>query len=874
MPGMFRARKILIHEKTFALLKLWEKILLSKGISDKENKHLFPDQKQLREMSIIETGARKSIEFISNKPHKVYQRDLPAHSFTFELNCEKVFELYCMALDEIYENANIKLLKTDNEVIDSHYILLGELLKRIVAQILDNRNLPNPHSDNENIYIIAFYEFCSELGKTEALIYREGIFTREPLFGKVMTPFAEHIGKMYEWEKYLKAAVNYNNIILKARNTARSCNKYFFTLINQIKQYLCIELIEELDHGDLNPDHIKHRYNNTVSNILKKSDNPKIKKKAKEILQYSITPTFTETQTFILASISDPAHSKLEPKKSKLEKLKQLYQFMNESQLIFRAFAAFDRIIAATGWTTIVLGVLNLDCFKSLIKSLTNKYQSILFIDQSLLSGSLGKEIIQSGTLDLKPLDLFSDTACGYLTSLASPRVQMQLLEWLKEDIEFLKLMENAIGLKLINTNNLPEGFQQLLNFNCEQQEMHFQSQHRTNVIGDQNNVDNISLDYLGNYAIQQAILYINHRKGDTKMSKSFFEIMAEKLNASLNTDFKAKSLREMCKQYYLAEGYNGKEKDKKHKHRKNKLKDWYVELATEYPSFVLSKKLDEINKYQIIEREPEKITAKNSNIQEPESILGHALIEGRILCQLHKHSQYERLKEFKDFYVTFIMPHETRTGESNTFTYESYHVDEGLITHFSKNLIDAPLNHNKIHIICKNGIYATKLDELPLENITPIQNSPTNTTDITESQTDKTEPVEVMPRRPSREMERWNNHSLFPNLSSKKIKFILDLKDSVDRYRSEGPCKSSIIPNGIIYFRQALRFNTSNISEAELITIINMLSKNKDNNEEGNAMHLYKKFYDRAQRQFPDLIQMAKVETHNQVVSARKQRK
>lgn len=859
MPGTFKTRKILIHGKTYALLKLWEKVLLSNGISDKENKYLYPDQKQLREMSIIETGVRKSMEFILNKPYKVYQRDLTAHTFSFELNNEKVFNLYCMALDEIYEDSNIKLLETDHEIIDSHYILLGELLKRLVAQILDNRNLPNPTTDNENCYLAAFSEFCRELGKTEALIYKEGVFTSEPLFGNVMTPFAEHIGKLYEWERYLKAAVNYNNIILKARNTARTCNKYFFTLINQIKQYLCIELADHLNQGDLNPDHIDYRYDTIIRNIIVKNNNTKLNRKAKIILGNSLVPAFTNEQALILASINDTNRSKLEPNESKLIKLKKLFQFMNESQLNFKAFESFDRIVASTGWTAIVLGVINLDGFKHLIKSLTTKYQSILLIDQSLLSGSLGKEIIQSGAIDLKQLDLFSDIACGYLTSLTSPKIQMQLLKWLQEDIEFLKIVENVIGLRLINIKNLPMNFQQLLNLNPKEQEIYCKSNHGEKLRGGNNNADNILSDSSSRYAIQEAVLYVNHLKGDKKMSKNLFELMADQLNNISKCNFTEKSLREMCKQYYLAEDQDSNQKSKQHDRRKNKLKNWYVDLVTEYPTLAASKKLDEINKYQV------------------DATIGHALIEGRILCQLHKHSKYANLKQFKEFYVTFVIPDEVKLGTPQTYSYQSYWVDKKSVKHFNVNLINKPRNDGKIHILSKNGVYASSLDEFPSENLVPVKTHNTSQTDKEEVEIkkDMVEPVEVMPRPPSGDMTDWQKYTIFPappktDLASKQIKFILDLKDVVDQYREEGCFCKTLIPQGITYLRQELSFIDGNMSVAELKKIIHFLSVSKDKEGEGNAAIHYKKFYDRAQRQFPDLIKQINSERINQTAVIR----
>jgi hypothetical protein len=258
--------------------------------------------------------------------------------------------------------------------------------------------------------------------------------------------------------------------------------------------------------------------------------------------------------------------------------------------------------------------------------------------------------------------------------------------------------MEDTIRLSLINIQNLPVNFQRLLNLNPEEQENLCKLNHGEKLERVNNNVNNILLDSSGKYVIQEAVLYVNHLKGETKMSKNLFELMADKLNTTFKCNFTEKLLREMCQQYYLAEDQDSNQKSKQHDRRKNKLKNWYIELVIEYSNLAIFKKLDEINNYQ-------------SN-----TTIGHALIEGRILCQLHKHSNYANLKHFKEFYVTFVIPDEVKPGIPQTYSYQSYWIDKKSVKHFHDNLIDKPRNDGRIHILSKNGVYANSLDEFPKE--------------------------------------------------------------------------------------------------------------------------------------------------------------
>jgi hypothetical protein len=140
---------------------------------------------------------------------------------------------------------------------------------------------------------------------------------------------------------------------------------------------------------------------------------------------------------------------------------------------------------------------------------------------------------------------------------------------------------------------------------------------------------------------------------------------------------------------------------------------------------------------------------------------------------------------------------------------------------------------------------------------------------------------IENPPRPPSGDMTGWQKHTLLPapsikqdhhkfNLTPKQIEYILALKDVVDQYREEGCFCKTIIPPGITYLRQELSFNNESMSAAELKKIINFLSINKDKEGEGNAVIYYKKFYDRAKRQFPDLIEQINAEYINKTTSMR----
>lgn len=697
----FVMKKILINENNRAILQMLETALLSAGIKKEDHQHLIPTDSQPRNINLIESAVRNGIEHISKTAYSANERALLPYKPEFENIGRDLFQLYFAEMDKVTEEAGIEFDKADKEIISNKLILIREILLRLVAQILDLRSNSVPGSDDKSKYLDALKEFTNLLRKTENLIYKEGLITSEPLFHDAVTSFARHIAdinRVNGWQSYFKAAIKYKNIITKAHQTANACQSFMGNLIIKIKQFVYLELEDHIKDNDLDVSHINYKLDQVTQKYIHKKQNSRSSEKVKLILQHTHN-SLTEEQAIILANIDSTESSKTDNMSKKIEKLKQLYSLLNKSQARYEIIKRLESIIVKTGWTAILLGVINLDGFRQIIHELWEESQHLLDLSPSVLKNNFGKLIIFSSTDLLIQLDETAYIACEFLNELQNQNIQQQVLDWLRKDIEFLQSMEKIVNFSLININKLPQLFRQKLNLNNSPVEYSSEPTVTREPAQSENGVMYHATRRVNNEVVTK-----------NKHYDSFLGLMAKQLNDRFNSGFTKESLRNLCKDYMCAEDKNGEEKVKTH--RKRKLQKWYNDLLVQYAIFSHSRKVDEIHNYLQIENGQGKHENERQNGSANSTLIkGHVFIEGRLLLQLSKH--IKALKEFNKLYVTFVA-HNTVSDNSHTqkqLTHRSYLITKNEITAVNEDLTNNPLKTSEIHLFCKEGEYQLSLD-------------------------------------------------------------------------------------------------------------------------------------------------------------------
>lgn len=694
---------IIINEKTRELLKIWEEVLARANITNANHAHLIPTLNATRnDLNLLKEKGLAIIEAFTKEAHGLKYRILASQDYPLEKHTFDVVDCYKDYLDEATSKQKLKLSDADKPEVSNHFILLRELLIRLVAQALSSNNEPKANETNCNMYLSALMDFCSALLNTN-LLFNEGFFSKNTLICDEVTEFARTMSERQQWLSIFKNILNYSNFTSKVKHAADACSVYFNRVSLRIEQHLLVELKQrDLKSNELSIDHIHTRLKKVTQKYLASS-------KRKHNKESEVIPAdlkhLTLDQVCIVEQIDPNEKSKLFPEMSKRKKLIKLFSLLNKNKKYIHIFDEFNELIKLTAWALILFRFFDLNSFRSIIIKHHDKLQLILSqYDPVILSGPLGRSLIISDIFGDNELNDLAANANDYICCLSKPMMTEKIKQLIANSIEKLRNYERESGLKLVNLSHLPSELRKEL--------------------------ESVKPE-LKSKINKEKVLISKSTKPNADQYESFFQCMAKAISDFDSTShFTANDLRGICNQYYS--------NPKEHQKRSEKLKKWLNDLFIKYPQFVDFKAKNEAEYYS-------NIYSANERDKSLIPIVGHPFIEGRILCRMHERKHNYTGIYLKNIFVTFY----TDEGHKKTFLITAKKI---------KSVGDHYYAEKSVYLNYRNGLYQkfeVKKPEKKLKPTIPSLNLPSKK----DPEANKL-PIDVPPAPPSqREMPENKPH-------------------------------------------------------------------------------------------------------------------
>lgn len=448
-------QKISREKKTIKLDSMLKSILdLLKQCMDKH----ITDENDIENKKLKPSAERDNIGFLGMAwGSKIC--DLEDFEVWLDLQALLLRNAYIDYLNELLEGVGESSINTEKDIIFSRFVLVREILIRLVTLALSveisNKNMGNK-------FIAVLEGFVRDLNKKELLA------TDSMLWQKQLSEFGKQLGlKTHQnWIMVFKQAVE---VIAKLRTNSRAMSDILYYL-NKTKLTIMRQLAVELDGKfdniyNLSEDWIRKTLTSIENKILQLGMSNEQSSSSLSFWQKKSLQT-KSTQLESLSNMSEPERqikiishfkgkeiSRLNEKVKKSKKVHELYQILNQTNLLIDIIANVDFLITTTGWVPIIMGLLNIDILSKVIQEHGQQCNKILSLNEnsSIFNSTGGMALITYGSAEATSLSGIAAAASNTLQELKNPELIKNLFKGMSGTLNELIQLQNALGQKLIN---------------------------------------------------------------------------------------------------------------------------------------------------------------------------------------------------------------------------------------------------------------------------------------------------------------------------------------------------------------------------------------------------------------------------------------
>lgn len=363
---------------------------------------------------------------------------------------------YVEYLTDIAVKDGLSPEELEKSEIKSPLVLIREILIRLATLALCTDNHNKEHDGDVIIKILC--DFISEVSKYECL----WVWKLFPKPTKKLTCLGTALSSSLdssplchqEWFLMLRKMVKAIKL-LHANDAAMSNTLGYLKKVKlHIIRHLVVELDHNIDKGSLADDYVRKHLKSLEEKIVFK------KNKALQSSQRGLVRIEgIERQALIVADIKYKALSRLDTGCQKSEKVKNLYEILNKTELLLSMVSKLDILNTISGWVFIVSGALNIESLVNYIRThhveVVEKTKisgdSVVFKNQDLYREMANNKALIQGSY----FEGLVDEAVKRLLVLDKPEVIERLGQFMHAQLTTLLEVESKLEVTVLNPRSL-----------------------------------------------------------------------------------------------------------------------------------------------------------------------------------------------------------------------------------------------------------------------------------------------------------------------------------------------------------------------------------------------------------------------------------
>lgn len=353
-------------------------------------------------------------------------------------------ESYIDFLNNLATEDEISATDMEKTQITSALVLVREILIRFITIALSS---DIERHGQDGIKIIGLLtEFCNQLRKNIQLLEKGIIFTETSELGKALST-----NHHTQWIKILTEMVEAIKLI--HANTGAISNTIHWLTYTRLclTRHIVVELNINIHPDELEENQIRGALEKCENSALTCQDNH-IMSSSKELI--TARNDNGSRQLAILNSLPEKKPSIFGQNITARNRIKQLYEFLSETNLLYQAISNLDLMNTMTGWIFLLTGAIKLEALADRIKEHNIICSNILSIknDSPIFKKKhLAKKLTALGALDSSLLEIIAAKAFKSLIELGNPEVLLKLANYIKQNLSLLTQLEPILKIQIVD---------------------------------------------------------------------------------------------------------------------------------------------------------------------------------------------------------------------------------------------------------------------------------------------------------------------------------------------------------------------------------------------------------------------------------------
>jgi hypothetical protein len=436
-------KKVILKGKLPEILKILDETLKAHGILDDNQKSdLMADPPQVRPNHLV----LSCLEAFFDNQLGAKERTFRALTLDLDPPAFAMWESYLAYVNSLVEIMAKAGAETGKELIDSRFVLVREIFKRLVAVALCKDMGPQKDGD---IVLSVLRKFIIKINQKEILNenFLGGLNPRRdaPKFSVAIS--TNHS----DWIEDLAAMVEIIKLLHAPETAFTNVLNYF----NDVKQIIIRQLISRLNPS-ISLDKLESDW---LLNSLAECENKILGEVKRDPSQRNLVPYSVQNyeigyQQKIIDSVGKP-HK---------DKVNELYRLLCKTNILSAVGSYFSRTEIYSGWVLLITGFIKINALIEEISNYSKQCEGVLNLMENdpLLKSSAGKGLIRYSAVRTSQIKLGAEKCYSSLRILNNKEMITKLIEIMSTDFgtlsELQKYFENEIiDRSLLALPNIPK---------------------------------------------------------------------------------------------------------------------------------------------------------------------------------------------------------------------------------------------------------------------------------------------------------------------------------------------------------------------------------------------------------------------------------
>jgi hypothetical protein len=421
-----RRKTMPTNEKLYAIIRLYDDSIVK--LSDIQKECLGIAVKEiLQEGAIAKMQAglasvinRKNAFGANEREFKPIEHNL--EEFAYQLMREYQNFLNTDLIAQGGKNAT----SAESEIIGDEYALIREILLRLITVALSDEISSKEKSSGSNLFIEAMESFVTRILDSSNVTLNSGV--RFSLAGNA------------NWVSQFKSCLEIIDLKRLPQSTFTTAINYLDKVKYATMAQILVECKFPIKQADLKPGFI----NTTFLKYFEPS------KTLNYLLDYSISHEGEK----LLDCQENKITERLQAKKNiGIIRIKKLFQFLNETEILSGMLTKIDSILSVSGWVLLLSGKLNLNALVSSIYAHQLKCNLILDFNKSTIDKKdpLCQALVSNQITSGAGITAVVPRICAQIAQLGSINNHKIIVQQLEDNIQLFGKFEKSLGIKIIN---------------------------------------------------------------------------------------------------------------------------------------------------------------------------------------------------------------------------------------------------------------------------------------------------------------------------------------------------------------------------------------------------------------------------------------